>query len=177
MPAENSNPTNTKTTFSARSRFMVPSCRKPKWGKVHVHADHRRESYVDGVDGSTKPEAPRVQGFCLSETVSGFGEDALVVVFVGRDDVVGAVVFLGVDASDFAHFTAAVGAGQDFDGVARCCLHVAGFHQKSIHAVRDHLGDASDVGGDDGNFASHGFEGGESEGFELRGKKEEIGGG
>src|SRR6267378_6700671 len=149
MPAENNNPTNTKTTFSARSRFMVPSCRKPKWGKVHVHADHRRESYVDGVDGSTKPEAPRVQGFCLSETVSGFGEDALVVVFVGRDDVVGAEVFLGVDAGDFAHFAAAVGAGQDFDGVACRLLHITGLHQKSVHTVLDDFRYAADVGGDD----------------------------
>jgi hypothetical protein len=40
---------------------------------------------------------------------SGFVEDALVVAFVLRDDVVGAVVFLGVDAGDLAHFAAAVG--------------------------------------------------------------------
>src|SRR6266481_430244 len=84
------------------------------------------ESYFDGMDGSTKPEASTVQGFCLSETVSGFGEDALVVVFVGGDDVVGAVVFLGVDAGDLAHFAAAVGAGQNLDGVARGSFHVAG---------------------------------------------------
>jgi hypothetical protein len=35
---------------------------------------------------------------------SGFAEDALVVGFVGGDDVVGAVVFLGVDAGYFAYF-------------------------------------------------------------------------
>jgi hypothetical protein len=33
---------------------------------------------------------------------SGFGEDALVVVFVGGDDVVGAEVFLGVDVGGLA---------------------------------------------------------------------------
>jgi hypothetical protein len=33
---------------------------------------------------------------------SGFVEDALVVVFVGGDDVVGAEFFLGVEASDLA---------------------------------------------------------------------------
>src|SRR5882724_1473129 len=108
---------------------------------------------------------------------SGFGEDALVVVLVGGDDVVGAEVFLGVDAGGFAHFAAAVGAGENFDGVARGFLHIAGFHQKSIHAMLDDFGDAADVGGDDGNFTRHGFQGGEAEGFELRGKKEEIGGG
>src|SRR6266481_7782565 len=41
----------------------------------------------------------------------------------------------------------------------------------------DDFGDAADVGGDDGDFAGHGFEGGESEGFELRGKQKKIGGG
>ena len=41
----------------------------------------------------------------------------------------------------------------------------------------DDFGHASDVGGDDGNFAGHGFEGGEAEGFELRGKQKKIGGG
>jgi hypothetical protein len=49
---------------------------------------------------------------------SGFFEDAFVVVFVGGDDVVGAEFVLGVEAGEFAHFAAAVGAGQDFDGVA-----------------------------------------------------------
>src|SRR5712692_11389399 len=101
--------------------------------------------------GSTKPEASTVQGFCPSETVSGFGEDTFVVALVGGDDVVGAVVFLGVDAGDFAYFAAAVGARQDFDGVARGPFHVAGFHQKTIHAVRDDLGHAADVCGDDGD--------------------------
>jgi len=43
--------------------------------------------------------------------------------------------------------------------------------------VLDDFGHASDVGGDDGNFAGHGFEGGEAEGFELRGKQKKIGGG
>src|SRR5258708_40209879 len=60
--------------------------------------------------------------------ILGFLEDALVVGFVGGDDVVGAEFFLGVEAGDFAHFAAAVGAGQDFDGVARGFLHIAGLH-------------------------------------------------
>jgi len=34
-----------------------------------------------------------LEGFCPSETVSGFGEDALVVALVGGDDVVGAERF------------------------------------------------------------------------------------
>src|ERR1700674_315487 len=38
----------------------------------------------------------------------------------------------------------------------------------------DNFGHAADVGGDHGDLAGHGFEGGESEGLELRGKKEEI---
>ena len=36
------------------------------------------------------------------------GEDAFVIVFVDRDDVVGAEFFLGVDAGDLAHFAATV---------------------------------------------------------------------
>src|SRR5258708_11540212 len=40
----------------------------------------------------------------------------------------------------------------------------------------DKFGDAADVGGDNGDFAGHGFEGGKAEGFELRGKQEKIGG-
>ena len=39
-----------------------------------------------------------------------FFEDALVVGFVGWDDVVGAEFFLGVDACNFAHFATTVGA-------------------------------------------------------------------
>src|SRR6266851_3972077 len=35
----------------------------------------------------------------------------------------------------------------------------------------DNFGDAADVGGNDGNFAGHGFESGKAEGFELRRKK------
>src|SRR6266481_2697020 len=91
---------------------------------------------------------------------SGFGEDALVVVFVGRDDVVGAEFFLGVEAGDFAHFAAAVGAGEDFDGVAGGFLDVAGFDQISIDSMFDDFGDAANVGGDNGDFAGHGFQGG-----------------
>src|SRR5260370_2610822 len=41
----------------------------------------------------------------------------------------------------------------------------------------DNFGDAADVGGDNGDLAGHGFKGGESEGFELGGKQEKIGGG
>src|SRR5260370_32120847 len=41
----------------------------------------------------------------------------------------------------------------------------------------DDFGDASDIGGDYRDFAGHGFEGGQAEGLELRGKQEEIGGG
>jgi hypothetical protein len=50
-----------------------------------------------------------------SERGSGFVEDALVVALIGGDDVVGAVVFLGVEAGDLAHFAAAVGAGSQME--------------------------------------------------------------
>src|SRR5229473_5035885 len=108
---------------------------------------------------------------------SGFGEDALVVGLVGGDYVVGAEFFLGVEAGDFAHCAAAVGAGEDFDGIAGGFFHVAGFDQISIDSMFDDFGDAADVGGDYGDFAGHGFEGGQAEGFELGGEEEEIGGG
>src|SRR6266478_522902 len=108
---------------------------------------------------------------------SGFLEDALVVGFVGGDYVVGAEFFLGVEAGGFAHFAAAVGSGQDFDGVAGGFLHITGLHQESIYTVLDNFWDAADVGGDNGDFAGHGFEGGKAEGFELGGEQEKIGGG
>ncbi len=50
---------------------------------------------------------------------SGFVEDALLVVFVGEDDVVGAEFFLGVDAGGLAHFAAAVGAGSQIEQATR----------------------------------------------------------
>src|SRR5260370_34743788 len=108
---------------------------------------------------------------------SGFAEDALVVGFVGGDDVVGAEFLFGVEASGFTHFAAAVGARQDFDGVPRSFLNITGLHQKSIHTVLHYFGDTANVCGDDGNFAGHSFEGREAEGFKLRGKKEKVGGG
>jgi len=37
-------------------------------------------------------------------------------------------LFLGVEAGDFAHFTAAVGAGQEFDDVAGRLLSGRGVH-------------------------------------------------
>src|SRR5437879_11929009 len=66
---------------------------------------------------------------------SGFVEDALVVGFVGGDDVVGAEIFLGIEAGGLAHGAAAVGAGQDFDGVAGGFLPVAGFHRSEERRV------------------------------------------
>src|SRR5260370_620623 len=108
---------------------------------------------------------------------SGFVEDALVIGVVGGDDVVGAEFFLGVDGSGLTHGAAAVGAGEDFDSVAGGFLHITGLHQKSIYTMLDNFGDAADVGGDNGDFAGHGFEGGKAEGFELRGKQEKVGGG
>src|SRR5258708_10307635 len=108
---------------------------------------------------------------------SGFVEDALVIGFVGGDDVVGAEFFLGVDASGLTHGAAAVGAGEDFDSVAGGFFYITGLHQKSIYTMLDNFGDAADVGGDDGDFAGHGFEGGKAEGFELGREEKEIGGG
>jgi hypothetical protein len=50
----------------------------------------KREERVEGKNTETEnAEKEREKG------TSGFGEDALVVAFVLRDDVVGAVVFLG----------------------------------------------------------------------------------
>lgn len=107
----------------------------------------------------------------------GLFEDAAVVGFVGGDDVVGAEFFLGVNASDVTHFAAAIGAREDFDGVGGGGFDVAGFDEVTVDTVFDNFGDAADVCGDDGDFASHGFEGGEAEGFELRGHQEKIGDG
>src|SRR5260370_41484881 len=86
---------------------------------------------------------------------SGFAEDALVVGFVGGDDVVGAEFLFGVDGGGLGHFAGAVGAGQDFNGVAGGFLHITWLHQKSIHTMpHDFLG-AADIVGADGDFAGH----------------------
>src|ERR1700693_165510 len=107
----------------------------------------------------------------------GCFQDALVVALVLGDYVVGAEFSFGVDASALAHFAAAVGARENFDGVASGFLYVAGVHQITIHSVLDDFGDAAYIGGDYGDFAGHGFKRGQAERFELRGEQEEIGGG
>ncbi len=62
------------------------------------------------------PNAPTTVG-----RGSGFAEDALVVGLVGVDDVVGAELFLGVEAGDFAYFAGTAGVGEKFGGkVDRC---------------------------------------------------------
>ena len=83
--------------------------------------------------------------------------------------------FLAWMRASLAHFAAAVGAREKFDGVAGGEFHVAGFDEVAIHAVLDDFGDAADIGGDDGDFAGHGFESGQAEGFELRRQQEKIG--
>jgi len=103
------------------------------------------------------------------------GEDALVIGFVAGDDVIGAEFFLGVDACDLAHFTAAIGAGEKVNGVGCGGFHVAGFDEETIHAVFDDFGNAANVRGDDRNAACHGFESGKAEGFQLRWEKEDVG--
>jgi hypothetical protein len=50
---------------------------------------------------------------------SGFVEDALVVVFVGGDDVVGAEVFLGVEAGGFCPFKIAENGRETFWDVVK----------------------------------------------------------
>jgi hypothetical protein len=62
------------------------------------------------------------------ERGSGFGEDALVVGLVDGDDVVGAEFLFGVGAGALAHFAAAIGAGQNFGGIARRFSYIARFH-------------------------------------------------
>ena len=51
--------------------------------------------------------------------------------FVGGDDVVGAVFLFGIDAGGLAHLAAAAGTGQDFEGVGRGFLHIAGVNRAS----------------------------------------------
>src|SRR5262249_2801690 len=89
---------------------------------------------------------------------SRVGEDALVVGLVKRDDIVGAEFFLSINARALTYFAAAVGAAEDFNSAARRFLHVAGFHQKSIHIMLDDFGHAAGICADDGNFAGYGFE-------------------
>ena len=85
--------------------------------------------------------------------------------------------FLASMRARCAHFAAAVGAGENFDGVGGGGFDVAGFDEIAVDAVLDDFGDAADVGGDDRDFAGHGFESGEAEGFELRRHQEKIGDG
>src|SRR5260370_40535570 len=91
---------------------------KVVFGQDHIAAMLWCQAWITAVRAST-------QG-------SGFVEDALVIGFVGGDDVVGAEFFLGVDASGLTHGAAAVGAGEDFDSVAGGFFYITGLHQKSI---------------------------------------------
>jgi hypothetical protein len=117
------------------------------------------------------PETPsRGSGITLGAGGGGLGEDALVVAFVHRDNVVGAELFLGVDAGELAHGAAAIGAGEKVDSVFCGALHFTGFDEVTIDAVLYDLWHATDVGGDDRDFAGHGFERREAEGFQLRRK-------
>src|SRR5262249_13223560 len=68
----------------------------------------RRYVEVTGLNAQSGVEPPHSK--------SGFGEDAAVVGFVLGNDVVGAVVTLGVDAGELAHFAATVGARENVDG-------------------------------------------------------------
>ena len=77
------------------------------------------------------PETVLVRQPRFSTPILGFGEDALVVVFVGGDDVVGAVFLFGIDAGGLAHLAVAAGTGQDFEGVARGFLHIADVNRAS----------------------------------------------
>ena len=107
---------------------MTPECAVARAGFAEGLPDPSANSFCRG-----EPETWTGHS-CWAPTTekpnhgSGFLEDALVVGFVGGDYVVGAEIFLGVEAGGFAHFAAAVGAGQNFDGIARGLLHVTGFH-------------------------------------------------
>ena len=95
-------------------------------------------------------------------------QDAFVVAFVQRDDVVGAEFFLGVKAGALAHFAATIGAGENLDGVTSGGSDVAGFDEITIHAIFNDFWDAADIGGDDRHFASHSFESGEAKRFQSK---------
>jgi len=101
----------------------------------------------------------------------------LVVGLVTGDYVVGAEFLFGAEPGEVAHFAAAVGAGEQVDRVLGGGFYVSGFDKETIHFVFDDFGDAADVGGDDRDFAGHGFQSGEAEGFELAGEEEKVGAG
>ncbi len=104
-------------------------------------------------------------------------EDLAVAGFVHGDDVVGAVFAASVGPGAASHFAGAARGGEDGESEIGGGIDVTGRNEEAILAMGDDLGKSADIGGDDGNFASHGFESGEAEGFQLAGKKEEIGGG
>src|SRR5258707_3686869 len=108
-------------------------------------------------------------GANLDRCSGGLGgvEDALVVLFVAGDYVVGAEVLSGVEAGALTHFAAAVFAGENVEGVAAGGFYLAGFHQISVDTVSDYFRESADVCGDYGDFAGHGFEGGQAKGFQL----------
>ena len=98
----------------------------------------------------------------------GLFQDAAVIGFVGGDDVVGAEFFLGVDASELAHLTTAVGAGKKINRVLCSSSDVSRFDQIAIHIVFHNFRHAAYIRRDDRNFAGHGFERREAKRFQLR---------
>src|SRR5271163_2118237 len=133
-----------------------------------LHRDHRDSEGTEKRIRLGRGVVKEHRQECLCYLGGGGGglfQYAAVVGFVGGDYVVGAEFFLGVEAGGVAHFAAAVGAGENFDGVGGGGLYVARFDQEAIYAVLDYFGDAAYVGGDYRDFAGHGFQGGEAEGF------------
>ncbi len=132
--------------------------------------------------------------------MGGAGEDALVVLLVEGDDARGAEVILSGFAGGGGHAVEAkwivekadggVGHGVDIAdgeeeavaGGAVLPIAVAGISATWIAitwiagaGIVDEFGNTAYAGGDGGDAAGHGFEGGEAEGFHLGGHDEEVG--
>ncbi len=54
-------------------------------------------------------------------------------------------------------------------------VDVAYFVEEAVFSVVDEFGDSAYAGGDGGDVAGHGFEGGEAEGLHLGGHEHEVG--
>jgi hypothetical protein len=101
------------------------------------------------------------------------GLEELEVAVAGGGD---AVAGKGGLVAGAGHAAEGGGIGGELDQGAEPGVVVEVGHEAAVFAVGDHVHDAGDLGGDDGELAGEGFEDGEALGFGFGGEDEGVGG-
>jgi len=105
----------------------------------------------------------------------GAVDDPFVILLVEGDDAGGAEVVLCGLSGGTGHGLQGFRIVQEGDRGLGHGFDVAYAEESTVDAVFDQLGHAADAGGDGGDAAGHGFEGGEAERLHLAGHQHEVG--